>query len=164
MRITERTLYATIAPAEKYFSDSDIKALKRAAEDKFGAMLDLPFATFFACANGDFSSLGDLSNPTVLQIYWCKRFADFLKEFAEMLKSYNLPQTADERKAAEGLLQPSWGESILVFLQSFFGLKSFKEAEQITVGEILIAKRAQYNRDKFQRNLSNIQMTKFKRK
>ena len=164
MRITERTKYAKIAHIEKYFTAQTIDGLKSAAEAKYGAMYDLPFGTFWACQNGDFSHLGDLSNPTVLQIYWCKRFADFATDYAKQLQACTLPPTADETAANNGLLPVSFGEAMLVFIQSFFGLRSFKEAEQITTGELLIAKRAQFNRDKFQRNFAAIQRKKIKTK
>lgn len=164
MRITERTLYATIQPIEKYLQDSMTSELMRAAEAKFGAMYDLEFATFWACAGGDFSNLGDMRNPTVLQVYWVKRFNKFVEEFTKALKGLTLSPTADESKAGQGLLQVTWGEGILVFLQQWFGLKSYKEAEKITIGELLIAKRAQYNQDLFRRRLAQIQTAKFKKK
>jgi hypothetical protein len=73
-------------------------------------------------------------------------------------------QTIDEKKAAKGLLQTDWAENMLVFLQDFFGLRSFKEAEKITVGEILIAKRARFNEDTYRRNLARIQTQKITKK
>lgn len=164
MRITERTKYATIAPLEKYFTAQTVEALKTAAEAKYGGMYDLPFGTFWACQNGDFSHLGNLQNPTALQVYWCKRFADFATDYAKQLQACTLPPTADEIAANNGLLPVSFGEAMLVFMQSFFGLRSFKEAEKITTGELLIAKRAQFNRDKFQRNFAAIQRKKIKTK
>lgn len=164
MRITERTQYATLEPVEKYLTADAIKALKAKAEACLGSMYDLEFATFWACAGGDFSHLGDLSNPTVLQVYWCKRFVDFLDEFTQALKNLTLKPTPEETQAAEGLLPVSFGEAMLVFMQQWFGLKSYKEAEKITIGELLIAKRAAYNRDAFQRAYSRIQTKKLKSK
>lgn len=165
MRITERTKYSTIIAAEKYFTPAAVAKLKKAAEDKFGAMYDLPFSAFHACVNGDFAEvLGKLENPTVFQVYWCKRFADFVGEFADAMKELTLQPTPEENEAAATLLKTDWGENMLVFLQSFFELPSFKDAEKITTGEILIAKRAQYNRDKYQRELNKKQMQKYKAK
>ena len=80
------------------------------------------------------------------------------------MKRATIRQNNDELRAAEGALKISWGEAVLVFVQQFFGLGSFKDAEKITTGEILIAKRAQYNRDLFQRNMAKIQVNKFKKK
>lgn len=165
MQITSQTKYSEFAPHEKYVTEKTVAEIKKAAEVEFGAMYDLTFEAFHACANGEFSgALGDLSDPTVLQVYWMKRFAEFVEEFTKTLNGLTLPQKPDEAKAAQGLLKVSWDEGLLIFLQSFFGLRSFKEAEQITIGEIVIAKRAQYNRDKFARNMADIQTAKFKKK
>ena len=51
-----------------------------------------------------------------------------------------------------GTMPMTFSESLLIFAQNFFGLKSFKEAEKITLGEIIIAKKADYNKSVFQRN------------
>lgn len=161
MRITENTKYIEIVAIEKCFSKKTIEELKAAAEKQFGSMYDLEFATFWNCANGDFSHLGDLDDLTVLQVYWMKRFENFAEEFAKTLSTLQVKSTEDEKRASEGLLKVTWGESILVFIQKYFCLKSFKEAEKITIGELLIAKRAQYNEDLFQRKLASIRTQKF---
>lgn len=164
MRIDKNTKYREFEPIEKYVQDSQKKAITNAAESVYGCMYDLEFGEFWNVANGDLSRLGSLEDPTVFQRYWLKRFEDFTKEFAETLNKLSVKQTTDEKRAAEGCLKVSWGESVLVFLQKFFCLKSFKEAEKITLGEILIAKRAQYNDDLFARRISQIQMQKLNRK
>lgn len=164
MRIDKNTKYREFEPIEKYVPDSQKKAITNAAESLYGCMYDLEFSEFWNVANGDLSRLGNLENPTVFQRYWLKRFEEFTKEFAETLNKLSVKQTSEEKRAADGCLKISWGESVLVFLQKFFGLKSFKEAEKITLGEILIAKRAQYNDDLFARRMSQIQMQKIKPK
>lgn len=165
MLITAKTKYSEIKYAENYLTPQSVEELKKAAEETYGSMYDLTFATFHACADGDFSDVfKDTTDPTVLQVYWCKRFADFVQEFAEALKQMQVPQKEDEKKAARGLLKTDWAEGMLIFLQDFFGLRSFKEAETITLGEILIAKRARFNEDTYRRNLSKIQMQKISQK
>lgn len=164
MRITRDTKYSEIVTLEKCFSAETADALKRAAESVYGEMYDLTFERFYNCTQGDFSHLGDISDPTALQVYWAKRFSDFATEFAGTLKHLTIEQTGDEKQAAQGLLRVDWSEGLLVFIQQYFGLKSFREAEQITIGEILIAKRAQYNQDKYRRSLAAIQMSKLKQK
>lgn len=164
MRIDKNTKYREFEQIEKYVPDSQKRAITNAAESLYGCMYDLEFGEFWNVANGDLSRLGSLEDPTVFQTYWLKRFEDFTKEFAETLNKLSIKQTTEEKRAAEGCLKVSWGESVLVFLQKFFGLKSFKEAEKITLGEILIAKRAQYNDDLFARRISQIQMQKLNRK
>lgn len=166
MRIINRTKYRTLQPVERFLTEQSIRNIQEAAEKEFGSMYELTFAKFYACANGDFSSvLGNMADPTLLQVYWIKRFEKFVEEFAEQMKKLTLPPTPEEMQAEQGLLKTSWDESILVFAQSYFGLRSFKEvSETITIGEILIAKRAAYNREAYQRRLNAIQTAKLKRK
>lgn len=164
MLISDKTKYADFQGVEKYVTAKSIEAIKRAAEAKFGEMYDLTFADFYACANGDFSRIGEMKDPTVLQVYWCKRFAEFVEDFAKQLKNTVVPMTPEEKTANESLLSVSFGEAILTFLQQWFGLRSYKEAEKITLGELLIAKRAAYNRDMFSRKINEIQRRKFSKK
>lgn len=165
MRITDETKYAEFETAEKYVKPEAVQKIFESAEEKFGKMYDLEFGTFWQCSNDNFAEvLGNMSEPTVLQVYWKKRFEKFVEEFAGALKAMTLTQTAEEIQAAEGLLKVSWDEAILVFVRDYFGLHSFKDAERITMGEILIAKRAVYNREKFQRKLAKIQTAKLHKK
>lgn len=165
MQITDRTIYREFEAVERFVSDNSAKLLTEKAEDKFGRMYDLEFRQFWACSTGDFSGvLGDMSEPTVLQVYWAKRFGKFVEEFTDVLKRLTIAQTPEEKQASNGLLHVNWDEAILVFVREYFGLHSFREAERITMGEILIAKRAAYNSDKFRRRLSDIQTAKLHRK
>ena len=163
MRVTKKTKYATFQSVEKYIQADGVAELKKAAEHALGSMYDLTFSTFCDCLSGDFSHLGKMDDPTVLQVYWCKRFEDFATEFSEALKKLAVPQTADERQASEGLLQVTFAEATLCFLQQWFELHSYREAEQITLGEILIAKRAAYNDALYRRKLANIQLKRVNR-
>ena len=165
MQITEATKYAEFEPVEKYVKPKAVQRIFESAEEKFGKMYDLEFGTFWQCSNENFAEvLGGMSEPTVLQVYWKKLFEKFVEEFAGAMKAMTLTQTAEEIQAAEGLLKISWDEAILVFVRDYFGLHSFKDAERITMGEILIAKRAVYNREKFQRKLAKIQTAKLHKK
>lgn len=165
MLITEATKYKDFRDVEKYVGEKSVQALYAEAEKRFGGMYDLEFGAFWECSNGNFEGvLGDIKEPTVLQAYWMKRFEKFVEEFAGQLKGLTIAQSADEQRASVGLLDLGWAEATLIFLQNYFGLHNFKEAERITIGEILIAKRAAYNRDKFQRNLAAINNQKMRKK
>lgn len=166
MRITNKTPYnAEFEQVEQYLTEQSANMLKSEAEKLYGSMYDLQFARFFECMNGDFSGvLGDLRKPTVLQVYWCKRFVEFAEQFAETLKQLQIKPTAEEQRASQGLLQVSWSEGLLVFMQQFFGLKGYKQAERITIGELLIAKRAAFNQAKYDRALARLQAQKYSKK
>jgi hypothetical protein len=165
MLITKATKYKDFQGIEKYVSEKSIQALYAGAEKQFGGMYDLEFGSFWECSNGNFEGvLGDMQEPTVLQVYWMKRFEKFVEEFAEQLKGLTITPNADEQRASAGMLKVGWAEAMLIFLKDYFGLHNFKDAERITIGEILIAKRAAYNRDTFQRNLAAINKQKMRRK
>lgn len=164
MRITNKTKYKDFRFYEKYLKQEAASQIEMAAERACGKMYELTFATFYNCAHGDFSHLTDWKDPTVFQVYWCKRFAKFEVEIANALKQLTIPQTQDEIAASSAMLKLDWGESILIFLQQWFNLHSYKEAEQITMGELLIAKRAQYNQDKFKRKLNDLQLMRIKKR
>lgn len=161
MRIDKNTLYIDFARVEKYLTPEAVEALKKSAERAYCSMYELTLAEFIACSNGNWSEvLGDVSKPTVLQVYWCKRFADFTKEFTDTLKSLQAPLTADEQTASAGLPTQTFAESMMIFARGYFGLHSFKSAEQITIGEIVIAKRDTYINALYTRKLHNLQMKK----
>lgn len=164
MRITETTKYKDVEQVAQFFDEGTNKELKEAAEKKYGAMYDLPFVEFYACANGDFERLGDTSEPTVLQVYWLKRFEEFIEEFVGAINNLTVRPTPEEEQASEGIPKSNWAESILIFTRGYFGLHNFKEAERITIGEILIAKKAAYIEAMYRRRLQRIQMQKYNRK
>ena len=151
---------------EKYVSKKGQEKLKLAAEQELGSTYDLPFDTFWQCCGGDFSHLGDATNPTVLQVYWVKRFKEFVEEYTAALKALVVRPTADEEKATAeaGLLEVTFGESMLVFLRDYFGLPSFEEAGRRTMAELLIAKRATFNQERYKRKLTQIQTAKLHKK
>ena len=82
MKVDEHTLYSDFEVFEKCLTQESLQELKRAAEEKYGSMYNLTIDQFFGISNGDFSVLGDMTNPTVLQVYWQKRFSQFCDEFA----------------------------------------------------------------------------------
>lgn len=170
MRVTKATKYAgEFADIEPYISERTKKRLTAAAEKMYGGMYDLEIGELWKCANGDFSFVGittekEYAERTVYQQYWLERFDTFCDEFANVLKRLTLKQTADEQRASSGLIEVNWCEGLLVFAQSYFGLKSFREAEKVTLGDIVIAKRATYNRELFNRKLAEIQTQKYKKK
>lgn len=163
MLITPTTKYAEFVGIEKYLKDDAIAELKKASERAYVQMYELTLADFLECCNGTFNGvLGDLKQPTVLQVYWCKRFKDFAEEFANALKGLQLPRTPEEILAGEGLPKQTFSESMLTFGRNYFGLPNFKEAEKLTLGDLLIAKRDTYIGGLYQRKLHKIQMQKYK--
>ena len=185
MKVTETTGYAEFLGVEKYLKDGAEKALQKAAERAFGGFEHITLEQFLQCVDGDFSGVLNrpkkrgfwsrlfrrraaiqdwTMRPTVLQIYWVKGFSEWAKGFAETLQQLQVPQTADEQRAQDGLPKMTFAESMLVFVRSYFGLTSFEAAGKITMGEILIAKHDSYCAAMYQKKMHAIQIKKAKAK
>lgn len=145
MRIGSKTLYNRICGVEDYFSDKTKAELQRASESLYGKMYDLTIEQFTAITEERYAEvLGDITRPTVLQVYWLKRFKEFVTEFTNALKNLQPPKDADEAIASANLPKISPAESMLIFARNYFGLHSFEEASRVTLAEFLIAKRDVY--------------------
>lgn len=156
------------AELDKYLRDEDKERVREAAEARYGAFSGLSIGVWADCMDGHFASAignkrGDVKG-TWLQVYWVKGFVEFAKQFPVMLANLSPKMDADEERAAADLMQSTLVESVLVFARSYFGLHSFREAERITLGDVLIAKKAAYNETMFQKRLAKIQIQNAKNK
>lgn len=86
----------------------------------------------------------------------------FVKSFVGMLNEYQVRETAEERQAAAGLPKFNENEGLLVFARRYFGLKSFTDAENVTLGDVYLAKKDEYIQSQFERNYNEIMTNKFK--
>jgi len=165
MKITEATLYGDFEPIEKHISTAAVEEIKIAAERYYGRCYELTIDEFFALLDCDFSRLGDLREPTVLQIYWIKRFQeDFLPAMQRAGERYTIPPTGRETEARNGTYDLSMQEGMLVFLRDFFGLHTFADAGKITLAEYILARKYKYNCDLMQRNYDRISLRELKHK
>lgn len=165
MQITEKTPYSRLQPIERYLTPESVEQIKQAAERHFGLCGAITLADFFACADGDFARVIGGGEPTVLQVYWIKRFCeDFLPAFTAACESLKSPQTAKELRAMQGLKRLTMQEGMLVFVQAFFGLPSFEAAEKITLGEYILARKVKYNNDIARFNYDKISREELRRK
>lgn len=112
---------------------------------------------------GDVSEVfGSHFRGTWGQVVWLLGLTEFINKLPETLLALTPKMDADEMRACEGMMESTIGESLLVFARNYFGLHSFTEAERITIGEVLIAKKAVYNETMFQKKLSKIKLEKAK--
>ena len=154
-------LYADILP---FVTDESRKELlKKVAEIRNPYTLTL--AEFFACAQGDFSCVvKDAENPTTGEVLWLEMFQSFVDDFSKILERLVIQQTPEQKQASANCLPVEWQEGMLVFVRAYFGLKSFGEAENVTIGDYLLAKKDEYNSTIFQRNMAKIQTQKIHKK
>lgn len=158
MIVTSKTKYADFKDMEKYIDDEGIANLKKAAEMEYVNMYDLTFAQFLQACEDASTIIGNDDDETVLQVYWKKRFEEFQTEFADRIKSTNVPPTKEQAMASRDLPKQTFAEGILVFCLQYFHLHNFREAEQLTLGDIIIARKDAYNTTMMQRRISAIQM------
>lgn len=141
-------------------------ALKTAAMSLYGDYEGVTIGSIAEISEtGDLSSVfGSHFRNTWGQVVWMLGLKDFVQGLPDTLLALSPKMDADEQRACDGLLESTLGESLLVFARSYFGLHSFGEAERITIGDVLIAKKAVYNDTTFQKRLSKIRLDNAKRK
>lgn len=153
--------YVDVLP---FVTDESRKALMQEAA-KIRDPYTLTLAEFFACCEGDFGCVvKDTKNPTTGEGLWLETFRDFLNDFGKILERLVIPQTPEQKQASVNCLPVEWQEGMLVFVRSYFGLKSFSEAENVTIGDYILAKKDEYNTVIFQRNMAKIQTQKIHKK
>lgn len=85
-----------------------------------------------------------------------KSFKRQMEEISTWMKKYEIKQSEEERRAAIGIEFPDFIAKILIIVVQFFGLHSFKEAEQIPLADYLIILQEQSSSIRYQRNYSKI--------
>lgn len=163
MIVTEHTKYSDFEQYESVLTENSVRELKACAERFYKPCHTLTIDEFWGCVNKDFELLGDLQNPTVLQIYWLKRFADFAQEFTKSCEMLNAG-ASDLENMQSGCVKLSPQESMLTFVREYFGLGSFEAAGMRTVGEYILARKDTYNKYKVRKNYEAAQLRKIKSK
>lgn len=163
MKIDFSKPYSKYADVLRYITEESRNALLERAE-QMQPMYEMTLADFFACCNGDFSKVvADMDNPTTGEVLWIECFKQFLEDFSKIAQRFVIPQTAEQKQASANCLPVEWQEGMLVFVRKYFGLKSFADAENITIADWILAKKDEYNAAIFERNMQNIQKQKIRR-
>lgn len=153
--------YVDVLP---FVTNESRKALMQEAA-KIRDPYTLTLAEFFACCDGYFGCVvKDIERPTTGEGLWLEMFSGFIADFGKILERLVIPQTPEQKQASVNCLPVEWQEGMLVFVRAYFGLKSFSEAESVTIGDYLLAKKDEYNTNIFQRNMAKIQTQKIHRK
>jgi len=67
-----------------------------------------------------------------------KAFKEQMEQLNSFLKKYEIPSSSEEKNARQGIVFPSFVQSILTDLVVFFHLKSFDEAEKYHLSDWLM--------------------------
>lgn len=93
-----------------------------------------------------------------------KAFENFMVDFSGTIDKFSPKQSADERAASAACPNFLANEGFLVFVLDYFKLKSFSEAEKVTLADLYLAKKAAYISATFSRTLNELQNNKIKSK
>ena len=162
MDVTSKTLYKDFAIYEPFIDDEQDKRLKEKAEEIYGNCYNLTLDEFWGVVNGNYELLGDTTNPTVLQVYWIKRFEEFTGELEQLHKRIVIEPTPEQKQAGAGCIKFRPMEAMLLFCRTYFGLHNFGDAGKITIGEYVLAAKDDYNKRRQDSNWNAIQRQKFK--
>ena len=164
MKITDKTLYADLLYIEKYIPDAEREKLTQAAQQRYKEYYNLTIAEFFALLDKDYTLIeyfGNAEQLTALQYFFLQGLTAFTAELQTIFEKLTLKPSFDEQRNMQGVLPMTFSESIIVFVQDFFGLKSYSDAEKITLADVVLAKKVHYNRSLYQRNaMKNLKLKK----
>ena len=170
MTITNQTLHNEILAGA--LTEESKKRIKERAVEYYlgGSVWEIKLGLFLSFLEGDFSKTKIESDCTkfggltIFAKLFIERIGDFLTEFAKSYGDLSPKQEPAEKQASEVCLPVTFAESLLYYTRSYFGLKSFRECEEITMAEILLAKKDTYNEVMFKKRFSEIEMQKIKSK
>lgn len=124
---------------------------------------EMTFDQFVDCEAGDFLCVGiDPIDMTIAEYMWVCGFAEFVEKFGKALEKLTPKATADERQANSVCLPTTFDEAMMVFLRDYFGLRSFDECGKITLSQLLVAKKSEYNKIMYGRKMAEIQRKRLK--
>lgn len=168
MQVTDTTKYGEIAAVAPYFEQSAILELKKAAEAKYGRTWGLTIGDFFSCTEGDWSCVGidlaHLEELTALQYYWMEAFRDMAESLSKTLEALSVAPAPEAREASKMCRPMNLRDSVLVFCREYFGLHSFSAVYDLTIDDLLLAKKDNYNKAIFEKTMAEIQKRKSKSK
>lgn len=168
MQIDDTTLFSDVAHFIPYLEQSSIKDIKSAAERKFGTPWGLTIGELFTCMDGEFGIIGvDKRHPetlTAFQYYWMESFKDMCESLSKTLNALSVEQSADAKQASAACRPMGFQEGIKVFCREYFGLHSFGAVGALTLDDLLLAKKDQYNKAIFEKGMAHILSLKNKKK
>lgn len=166
MDVTGRTKWSDLQPFWAVLSDGSQEALKEQALRRHNiadGFYSLTIEEFIGITGGDLKMFNIKDDGTAYEQIFINELKEFLSKYVETLSSYNIEQTADERRASSSCVEVSMAEGLLIFARQYFNLPSFTKAGELTLADLMIAKKDAYNTAVFQRAMNKIQTSKYKK-
>lgn len=163
MKVTSKTKYKDFQAYDEVLTEASRMKLTEAAEAAFKPCHTLTLNEFWGLLGGNYSILGDMHEPSVLQVYWLRRFKDFCEEFTKTCNKLKIKDPQDEL-ITQGCVQVTPQENMLLSIREYFGLSSFADAAERTIGEYILMRKDRYNRYKMTKNKERIQLSNIHKK
>ena len=93
-----------------------------------------------------------------------KCFKRDMESLQRYLNLNEIKETSEENQAKQGVVFPTFQETILITVAEFFHLRNFEEAEDIPFSNFLLINKYKTANAKFERNLNKIITSKSKMK
>jgi len=167
-RITDKTKFKKISNLLIIFPET-LTQLK----EKITDILPASEFDYFSMTIGEFLDLQENKLPEKLEkrlkskkltVFEYVKILNTLEKGSEslinLLELTTIEQSNDEIKASSDLLKLTSEEVILDFLKDYFNLHSYEEAQNLTLYEFIIARKNYFNKVTFEKNLSEIQMSR----
>lgn len=157
MKVNKGTTYKDFEPYEPYVSDDDKAKIKKAAiAAKFGdnGFYAMKVGAFLSAYHCDFGVLYDDGGTTAFDVYRAAAFADWLKDFCDVLDNLTMKPDLRQMKSQQGCVAMTFDESVFIFCRNYFGLQRFDDVLKLSVADYLMAKKDDYNRQVIDRNAS----------
>lgn len=164
-------LWMSFQPMLKCLDDEQIEKVRAAAPEAVlgaGGFYSLTIAQWNRLTtHKDLSVISDkMLDPlkcNVFEYYTLEELPKFIDKYIKQLERFTLKPDAAEEAAQQVCFKVSPTEGLLLFAREYFGLHSFADAEKVTLGELLLAKKDTYNKQAFQKAYSKQLNNKHKR-
>lgn len=148
MELNRQTKWVEVLPVWNVASNKD-KVKEDAVKVMFGN------AGFYALTINDWIALTEQEDLTLFEKYGkdialgficVEAFKDFVKDFVKTLERLTPPARAVDNARKNATLPCGVGEGFLLFARDYFGLHSFDEAGNVTLADLILAKKDTYNK------------------
>lgn len=155
IRITEKTRTRDVLP---FLTAANMQqVLDRVAPVSLSRRLvEYTVGEFVALTRGEFPSEVLKERRAVRMLGKLRTLRDETENLQKYIKRLSVPMSASDKQAAIGVQFPTGEERMLVDLVKFFGLKSFEEAEKMTVASWLLVVKDTASSAKFERNRARL--------
>ena len=163
IKVNEATRYSDVA---SFISLLDLAPVTEAAlaHFKVATWWELSIEKFCSLCAGEWSAIGVLTvDLTLFEWAVIEDFKKFAGDFTALLEKIQVPASIDEKNATSGLPKQTLFENMAIFVRRYFGLKSFREAGDVTLDEYLIARTDDYRTRMAEKRLIEAQRKKINR-